>query len=240
MNRNEYMKRVLPVISVLGEEKTDMIMDKIAAYLVSAGEDNEAAALNALGIPEVFARKFVHTDGAYDIPAFSREARSGEKQEGDQDKGGLFTHNEKMALKPKPVAQRADKYDRRASNGYDSKRTIILLSLLIITSPIWLCFMALFVLIAFVFTFVVTALLLMMTVGGLALTVFGAIRLVSILPVGLVMTGCGLLLLGLSGIAFMPLLRFSMKLLSSTVRDIIIFTKNSIRNACEARSEVGG
>lgn len=244
MNRNDYMKRVLPVISQLGEEKTDIIMDKIAKYLVDAGEENEAAALNALGVPEVFARRFVHTDGDYEIPPFSEEIRQGAKQEHTHEQHGIFTHNEKMAMKPKapkepPKSKRAQRLEQKHNDysppNYDTKRMIIMLSLLIITMPIWLCFMAAFAAIALAFAFAVTAILLFMSVGGAALTMLGIMRLFSIFPVGLAMTGAGLLLLGLSSVAFLPLLKVSMGLLSSTVKDIVIFVKHVIRTACEPK-----
>ncbi len=262
MDRLQYIKRVMPIVSELGEEKADMIMDKIAEYLVNAGEENEAAALNALGIPELFARKFLHTNGDYEIPPFvasapkknkAQESRSADnpafseaaadiKQPVEEKKPAV---DERPAVKPErtvvnnnmSAASAPAQPVQKEKPRYDSKRMWIVLGLLVITSPIWLCFMALFCLIALAFAFAVAAILLAMSVGGVCLTVFGVMRLFSILPVGLVMAGGGLILLGISGVAFIPLLKSSVTLFCDTFKDIYVFVRRIISIAFDGKTE---
>lgn len=252
MDRKEYIKRVMPIISELGEEKADIILDKIATYLVDAGEENEAAALNALGIPELFARKFTHSGGEYEIPPFlgdpKKQSAPKLKQQTKQESTKTIEKNEEL---PPPneivVAPTQPKYEpeqpkiehtRKQTANTDNKKAVLVLALLVLTSPLWLGFMAIFCAIALVFVVAVVIILLAMTVGGAALTVFGVIRIVSLLPVGLVMIGGGLLLLGLSGIAFIPLLNVCLRTLSDTVRDIRVFVKRVISIAFESKAEV--
>ena len=252
MDRKEYIKRVMPIIKELGDEKADMVLDKIAAYLVDAGEENEAAALNALGIPELFARKFTHSGGEYEIPPFSGDPR---KQSAAKVKAQAKHEEARPAEKTEepqppetaPAAPTQPKYTpaqpnyepaRNQAAKTDNKKAVIVLALLVLTSPLWLGFMAIFCAIALVFVIAVVIMLLVMTVGGAALTIFGVIRIVSLLPVGLVMIGGGLLLLGLSGIAFIPLLNVCLRTLSDTVRDIRVFVKRVISIAFESKAEV--
>ncbi len=261
MDRKEYIKRVMPIIKELGEEKADIVLDKIAAYLVDAGEENEAAALNALGIPELFARKFIHSGGEYEIPPFSGDPRKQSaakpKQQEKQESTKIIENTEEMpptetvtaaaaTTQPKytptqpkysPQQPKTEAASRQASKA-DNKKAIIVLAILVLTSPLWLGFMAIFCAIALVFVIAVVIMLLVMTVGGAALTVFGIIRIVSLLPVGLIMIGAGLLLLGLSGIAFIPLLNVCLNTLSDTVRDIRVFVKRVISIAFESKAEV--
>ncbi len=215
MNRNEYIKRILPAVSELGDEKTEAVMNKIAAYLVDAGEENEQAALNALGVPEIFAHKFVHTNGEYEIPPFVKPS----------------AHNEK---KHDPVKNEPTEEVQKKHAG-SSGKFYLMLALLVVTSPIWFCFLALFVFIALVYAFAVTAILLLMTVGGAAMTIFGVLRLFSILPVGLVMTGAGLALLAIASVGFIPLLNNSVRLFCDTVKDIYMFVSNTIKRANSVR-----
>ncbi len=245
MDRKEYIKRVMPIINELGEEKADMVLDKIAAYLVDAGEENEAAALNALGIPEPFARKFTHSGGEYEIPPFSGDSRKQSapkpKQQAKQESAKILEKAEELPPPEiAPAAPTQPKYEpaRKQAAKTDNKKAVIVLALLVLTSPLWLGFMAIFCAIALVFVVAVVIMLLVMTVGGAALTVFGVIRIVSLLPVGLVMIGGGLLLLGLSGIAFIPLLNVCLRTLSDTVRDIRVFVKRVISIAFESKAEV--
>lgn len=247
MDRKEYIKRVMPIINELGEEKADMALDKIAAYLVDAGEENEAAALNALGIPELFARKFTHSGGEYEIPPFSGDPRKQSapkpKQQAKQESAKIIekaeelSHPETAPATTIPTQPRSEPV-RKQTAKTDNKKAVIVLALLVLTSPLWLGFMAIFCAIALVFVVAVVIMLLVMTVGGAALTVFGVIRIVSLLPVGLVMIGAGLLLLGLSGIAFIPLLNVCLRTLSDTVRDIRVFVKRVISIAFESKTEV--
>lgn len=247
MDRKEYIKRVMPIINELGEEKADMVLDKIAAYLVDAGEENEAAALNALGIPELFARKFTHSGGEYEIPPFSGDPRKQSapkpKQQAKQESAKIIEKAEELPP-PETVpaittpTQPRSEPVRKQTAKTDNKKAVIVLALLVLTSPLWLGFMAIFCAIALVFVVAVVIMLLVMTVGGAALTVFGVIRIVSLLPVGLVMIGAGLLLLGLSGIAFIPLLNICLRTLSDTVRDIRVFVKRVISIAFESKTEV--
>ncbi len=257
MDRKEYIKRVMPIIKELGDEKADMVLDKIAAYLVDAGEENEAAALNALGIPELFARKFTHSGGEYEIPPFSGDPRKQtapkiKTQADHEDAKPIENTEQPQPSAPAPSAQpehkpAQPKYTpvqpktepiRRQPPQTDNKKAVIVLAILVLTSPLWLGFMAIFCAIALVFVIAVVIMLLVMTVGGAALTVFGVIRIVSLLPVGLVMIGSGLLLLGLSGIAFIPLLNVCLNTLSDTVRDIRVFVKRIISIAFESKAEV--
>lgn len=220
MNRSEYIKRVLPVISSLGEQKTDMIMDKIAAYLVDAGEENETAAINALGVPEIFARKFLHSDGEYEIPPFVKPEQPEPEEKKDH---SVF----KMPSAP-------DK------SGIDSKGNLkfaLVLVLLVITCPLWAFFFALIAVLALVFAVAVTLLLLIMTVGGVALTVIGVIKLFRVLPVGLMLCGIGLILLGIAAVAFVPLLSNSVRLLCETVKDVFDFVRDTIKRANSIRTE---
>ena len=259
MDRKEYIKRVMPIIKELGEEKADIALDKIAAYLVDAGEENEAAALNALGIPELFARKFIHSGGEYEIPPFSGDPRKQsapkiKPQDNHEDAKPIEnteeppppetasaapTQQKSEPVQPKytPVQPKTEAASRQAPKA-DNKKAIIVLAILVLTSPLWLGFMAIFCAIALVFVIAVVIMLLVMTVGGAALTIFGVIRIVSLLPVGLIMIGAGLLLLGLSGIAFIPLLNVCLNTLSDTVRDIRVFVKRVISIAFESKAEV--
>ncbi len=215
MNRNEYIKRILPAVSELGDEKTEAVMNKIAAYLVDAGEENEQAALNALGVPEIFAHKFVHTNGEYEIPPFAKPSVHTDKKHDPPNAG---------------TSQKMQK-----NNGGSSGKFYLMLALLVVTSPVWFAFLALFVFIALVYAFAVTAILLLMTVGGAAMTVFGILRLFSILPVGLAMTGAGLALLAVASVGFIPLLNKSVRLFCDTVKDIYMFVSNTIKRANSVR-----
>lgn len=220
MNRNEYVREVFPYLHGLDEKTADKAMEHIADYLVKAGEDNEEAALNALGSPQVLGSKIKQLGADFEITPFNAEDGTGGKVK--------FNKPEKTEVtdsKPQPVMKK------------DVKKMAIILGLLVITSPIWVCVTAVFIILGLAFALIVAALLLIMTVGGAVSTVLGVIKLFSVAPIGLVLTGAGLLLLGIAGIAFFPLLRNSIRLINDIADDIIGFVKKIFRIADSAEVE---
>lgn len=219
MKRNDYIREVLPFLQGLDENSTDKAMGLIADYLVKAGEVNEEAALEALGSPQVLGSKIKQMGADFEITPFDKQTGLG---------GDVKFNNPVMAEAPVKQAPVMKK---------DVKKMAIILGLLVITSPIWVCVTAVFIILGLAFALIVAALLLIMTLGGVASTVLGVTKLFSVAPVGLVLTGAGLLLLGIAGIAFFPLLRSSIRLINEITEDIIEFVRKIFRLANSAEVE---
>ncbi|MBQ4096458.1 MAG: hypothetical protein IJC65_08580 [Oscillospiraceae bacterium] len=219
MKRNDYIREVLPFLQGLDENSTDKAMGIIADYLVKAGEENEEAALEALGSPQVLGSKIKQMGADFEITPFDKQTGL----------GGDVKFNKPVKaeapVKQAPVMKK------------DVKKMAIILGLLVITSPIWVCVTAVFIILGLAFALIVAALLLIMTLGGVVSTVLGVTKLFSVAPVGLVLTGAGLLLLGIAGIAFFPLLRSSIRLVNEITEDIIEFVRKIFRLANSAEVE---
>ena len=219
MKRNDYIREVLPFLQGLDENSTDKAMGLIADYLVKAGEVNEEAALEALGSPQVLGSKIKQMGADFEITPFDKQTGLG---------GDVKVNKPVKAEAPVKQAPVMKK---------DVKKMAIILGLLVITSPIWVCVTAVFIILGLAFALIVAALLLIMTLGGVASTVLGVTKLFSVAPVGLVLTGAGLLLLGIAGIAFFPLLRSSIRLVNEITEDIIEFVRKIFRLANSAEVE---
>ena len=80
MNRNEYIRRVLPFLSSTSEENADKVMDTIAQYLVDAGEENEEAALSALGTPEALGMRIAAQGSSFKFEPFAKPPQLQKKE----------------------------------------------------------------------------------------------------------------------------------------------------------------
>ncbi len=219
MNRNDYIKRVLPFLGGFSNEQNDEIMGKIAQYLVDAGEENEEQALDALGMPEALGMKIASEGGNFEIKPYVKKSAS--EPATDEQKATVDTKKDFSTYLPESVP-------RKQKN---KKRMALVLGILVITSPVWIAVTVLFLALGLVLALIVSALLLLMTVGGLVATVIGVTKLFSVAPVGLMLTGAGLLLLGIAGLAFIPLLKGSINLTSEVYYDIRDFVKRIVRHA---------
>lgn len=219
MNRNDYIKRVLPFLGGFSNEQNDEIMGKIAQYLVDAGEENEEQALDALGMPEALGMKIASEGGSFEIKPYVKKSVS-EPATAEQ-KATVDAKKDFSTYLPESVP-------RKQKN---KKRMAVILGILVITSPLWIAVTVLFLVLGLVLALIVAALLLLMTVGGATATVIGVTKLFSVAPVGLMLTGAGLLLLGIAGLAFIPLLKGSINLTSEVYYDIRDFVKRIIRHA---------
>lgn len=232
MNRNEYIRRVLPFLSSTSEENADKVMDTIAQYLVDAGEENEEAALSALGTPEALGMRIAAQGSSFKLEPFAKPPQLQKK--------------ETVQAEHKAPSQKIDTKkdyssyvpESKPRKKKDTKKMALILGVLVITSPIWGLVTLIFLALGLMLSLLVAAALLTMTVGGAVMVVLGAMKLFSILPVGLMLTGAGLLLLGIALIAFLPLLRSSVKLCSEVFYDIREFVARIFRLADSAEVEV--
>ncbi len=219
MNRNDYMKRVLPFLGAFSDEQNDVIMGKIAQYLVDVGEENEEQALDALGMPEALGMKIASEGESFEIKPY---VKNGVSETATTERKPTVDVRKDFSTYLPEAAPRKQK---------NTKRMAVVLGILVVTSPVWIAVTVLFLALGLVLALLVAAILLLMTVGGAAATVVGVTKLFSVAPVGLMLTGAGLLLLGVAGLAFIPLLKGSINLTSEVFYDIRDFVKRIIRHA---------
>lgn len=233
MNRNEYIRRVLPFLSGASEETADKVMETIARYLVDAGEENEQAALEALGEPEALGMKIAAQGDSFSIPSFEKPVQTVSTEQ-------VQTTSEKPAQTKIDTKKDYSSYvpESKPHKIKDTKKMALILGVLVLTSPIWGLLTLVFLALGLMLALLVAAVLLTMTVGGGVMIVLGAMKLFSVLPVGLMLTGGGLLLWGIALIAFIPLLRSSIKLTGEVFYDIRDFVARIFRLADSAEVEV--
>lgn len=240
MNRNEYIRRVLPFLSSFSEQTADKVMETIAQYLVDAGEENEQAALEALGSPEALGMKIAEKGESFSIKPFEKPKQP-ETQHLDNNTSEEITQ-EKTNEKAQAVDISEDSHSSasqtKQSKKKDVKKMALILGVLVVTSPIWGILTLIFLALGLILALLVASVLLLMSVGGVTCVIVGFTKLFSILPIGLVLTGAGFLLLGIAGIAFFPLLRGSIRLICEVFYDIRDFVERIFRLADSAEVEV--
>lgn len=187
MTRTEYIERLLKFMGGYTDDVIEKILDKLAEYLVNAGEENEAEALARLGTPEVLGMKIVSNNGEIEFAPYEKTS---------ENKVKTTTDAVKEKTKPKK----------------NVKRMIIILGLLVVTSPVWVSISLVILVLLIIFICLSVIVLSAISIGGCAFTVFGVMKLMSFLPIGLMMIGIGLLLLSLSLVFFVPILKLFFKI----------------------------
>lgn len=94
------------------------------------------------------------------------------------------------------------------------RNSMLIIIILIVTFPIWIGFVMGMFGAVFGICAAFIAIIAVLTIGGAALAVEGVIQMFSILPVGLVLCGAGLVLIGVCGLTFIPLFRLFIKFIA--------------------------
>lgn len=211
MSKVEYLSRLRYCLEKggLGIEDIEDALRYYEEIFLDAGEEREQETAKNLGLPEDLARGIlidngIHVDGA---PTYTIK------------NGG----NDQTFNNPKTYNEGNGK-----SRNDNNSGMIVKLILICVTFPIWLpviiaiggiAFGLLVAAIAIVFSFIVV---------GVTCTVAGILSLLKVPPVGLVITGVGLVFAGLSGLILWPICKGIWRLAVRFVKWIVSILRRSI------------
>lgn len=204
MNKNEYLQELRKELNSFSREERDSAISYYEEFFDEAGSDNEQAVIASLGDPKTLAGAILKESGV----------------DSENSTNAGFTPPQNTGKSP-------------TAKENDNSRNVLVILLIILSSPIWGGFVAG----AFTALAVVIATAFAITFGILVASVVliaaGIFFLFSFAPTGLFLLGVGLVLLGTSILIIFPIFKFFISILISGFKWVIDCVKKLF-----SRSEV--
>lgn len=183
MNRLEYMTKLRRILEDSGMQENE-INDAMQFYeeiFLDAGAEHDSETAQNLGTPEELAKKIIADSDSPKKPEFIMDSV-------------INNDNQTQSIAPQ--------------QNYDTSSVLVKLLIAVITFPIW--FSVLVTVLSLVFAFFVTvfSIAIAFVGAGVGCTIGGIIALFSAPPIGLIVLGSGLILIGLAGFVFIPMMKF--------------------------------
>lgn len=200
MNRLEYMTKLRRILEESGMQDNE-INDAMQFYeeiFLDAGAENDSETSRNLGTPEELAKKIIADSDAPKKPEFIMDS---------------VVNNDNQTQNTAP------------QQNSNASSLLVKLIIAVVTFPIW--FSVLVTVLSLVFAFFVTifSVAIALAVSGVGCTIGGIIALFSAPPIGLIVLGSGIILIGLTGFIFMPMMKFIWQMAVRFVNWLVAFAR---------------